>query len=46
LKNNFSWQDKKDINHESKDGSMSPDGLTSEQRVNRIQQLLEQKDSE
>ena len=31
---------KKNIDHTSSDGSMSPDGLTSEQRKNRIAELL------
>ena len=34
------WREKQDVNHTSSDGSMSPDGLTSEQRTNRIQALL------
>lgn len=38
------YHDKQELDHQSKDGSMSPDGLTPEQRKNRIQQLLSKKD--
>lgn len=35
--------DKKDIDHKSTDGSMAPDGLTTEERQERIQALLSKK---
>jgi len=38
------YHDRQELDHQSKDGSMSPDGLTLEQRKNRIQQLLAKKD--
>jgi len=39
------YGDRQAIDHQSSDGSMSPDGLTHEQRKNRIQQLLAKKDA-
>jgi len=43
LKNNFDWKDRQEIDNKSSDGSMSPDGLTKEERQARIQSLLAKK---